>query len=124
MVEKTLKTKLSAITGLSGKVFPVAAPEGCKPPYLIYEQSAGSDFDDLSGGLGLREASYDIHIVHDTYANVKSTTISVITALRALQFSTESNIYYQAVTVEENSPELYEFEINCYRKIITAKFMI
>ncbi|MHC1696453.1 MAG: DUF3168 domain-containing protein [Eubacteriales bacterium] len=117
-IEDVLKETLETVAGLSGQVYPLNAPEDNPAPYLTYLQSSGEEYDALDDWTGLYKGSYELNVLHRSYKEMKQLAALVIAKLKTLQGTTISEILVQSVSIDENSPELYETQIKLYRKII------
>lgn len=76
--EQALCYEIQAIDGLSGKVFPQAAEENTKPPFVVYISSDGEKVMSLAGPTDMTELSCEIHIIGESYAQLKSLTKAVL----------------------------------------------
>lgn len=76
--EQALTFELQAITGLAGKVFPQKAEEDTKPPFVVYISSEGERIMTLSGPSDMTELTCEIHVVAESYENLKVLTKAVI----------------------------------------------
>jgi hypothetical protein len=81
--EQALVYELSTINGISGKVFPQAAEEGTLAPFVIYISSDGEKIMTLSGPTNMTELSCEIHVVTESYEQLKSLTKAVLDRLRS-----------------------------------------
>lgn len=122
-IEAILCAQLESVAGLSGKVFPCSAKEGTKAPYLVYLQTGGSTYEALDGYMDLNQKSFELNVVHTSYKNMKSLAELVISKLKGMQGCTISGTLIQKLSIDENSPELYESEVNFFRKIINIKII-
>lgn len=66
-------------------VFPLVAPEGTSPPYCVYVSSYGDRDLALEGYLTTREVDVTIHVVGQTYMDMKTYTNKVLDALVGFQ---------------------------------------
>lgn len=117
-VEKAVRAKINTIAELTNKVFPLSAPEGTTAPYVVYVTTADTETDTLGGWIGSYDATVEINVIHSSYSGMKSMSKTVISALKTLNDSTYGGVDFQAVHIDSNQPELYEKEIDMYRKII------
>jgi hypothetical protein len=76
--EQGLVHELQAIPSLAGKVYPQHAKENVQPPFVVYISSEGELIMTLSGPTEITELLCEIHIVAESYAQMKSITKSVI----------------------------------------------
>lgn len=117
-IESGLKTVLSTISGLNGKVFPANAQEGTQVPYLVYTLGRTDRVRELKTGFdGLVERQYQFDIFHTTYSSLKTIMDSVIVKLKSLIGSTIASYYIQEVDII-NEFEVYEKDVNQYRGTI------
>jgi len=118
VVEEVLVTQLNTITVLNKKVYPLNAPENTVAPYLVYLQSGGREYEGLNEYTGTMNSSYELNILHSTYKQMKEVSALVIQKLKTLQGNSFGGILIQRLSFDEDSPELYEAEVDLYRKII------
>lgn len=112
MIEATVAAAIKTVAALSNRVYPLNAPEGVAMPYCVYVSSGTTEDDTLGGWIGSYDTTIEINLIHSTYKGVKELAQAVTAALKALNC---------AVHISENQPEIYEHEINAYRKIIEIK---
>ena len=62
-----LKSTLKEIKELKNRVYPVVAPEGVRPPFLVYRKSRAKNTKDLSGVINDIEATYEVVLICDDY---------------------------------------------------------
>ena len=62
-----LKSTLKEIKELKNRVYPVVAPEGVRPPFLVYRKSRSKFLKDLSGIITDIEATYELVLISDDY---------------------------------------------------------
>lgn len=117
--EESLRTELSAITGLTNKIYPLTAPPGTAAPYVAYESSGLNEDKVLEGFLESGTTDVTLHIVAVSFASMKSYAALVKTEIKSwLGNQMSSGPVIRNITFGESSPELYEPEVNLYRKII------
>lgn len=119
--EESLVTELSAIAGLSNKIFPVTAQQGTQVPFLIYELNNIDRTMVTSGFDGLIESTYQIMIAHTTYSSLKSLTKLVTDKLKTFQ-QRNIGVYVQEIDIISQSehyddPSLFylsqiDFQVN------------
>lgn len=80
--EEALVEELSSIEGLNDKVFPLNATEGTNPPFVIYVSSEGEQDQTLSGYASTKALTCEIHIVTETYSELKAITKLIISKLQ------------------------------------------
>lgn len=76
--EQALVYELEMVTGLKGKVFPLNAEENEEPPLIVYISSGGENIMTLNGPTNITELSCEIHLLCETYEQLKSLTKAVI----------------------------------------------
>lgn len=81
--EKALAYELQAIPGLQGKIFPQTAEENTKPPFIVYISSDGENIMTLSGPTNMTELTCEIHVVAETYEQLKSLVPTIINRVKS-----------------------------------------
>jgi hypothetical protein len=81
--EQALVYELQTITGLSGKVFPQQADENIKPPLVVYFSSEGEPIMTLGGPTNMTELDFEIHVIAESYEQLKSLTKAVLDRIRS-----------------------------------------
>lgn len=73
-------------TSLTGKVFPLNAPEGTPTPYVVYHSAEGIKEKYLSGysAAGAREIHLEISIFGATYGEMKTASKTVESTIEGL----------------------------------------
>ena len=114
--ESALREELQTISGLSGKIFPINAPEQTLAPYIAYLSSEGTFDKTLTGFLNTREVACELNIIGATYPEMKSLEQQVLTKLKTFPLRTigTSNVYIQEIILQE-PVEMYEAELRMYR---------
>lgn len=82
--ETALYNELNPISGI-GKVFPLHAIDGTKPPFTIYESSDGMQEKTLSGFVTSTTIDGTIYVVTSSYSSMKSVSRAVIAKLQSFQ---------------------------------------
>ena len=113
MIESTVADAIEAVNELDGKVYPLNAPENGELPYVVYVSSGSTEDDKLNGWIGSYDTDMEINVLHRSYKALKLLSKAVVQSLKRISAG--------AVYIEENQPELYEPEIEAYRKIINIK---
>lgn len=118
-LHEALKIEMESISGLSGKVFPISAPEGAKAPYMTYKLSGNNREQGLNGILGLIKSNCELNIYHATYNTLKAIKKSAVQIIKTFGQRSIGNAgpYIQQVEIE-NDFETYENEVRLYRGII------
>lgn len=81
--EESLVYELNALTGLEGKVFPQQAQEDVKPPFVVYVSTDGEPIMTLDGTSGMTELTCEIHVIADSYEQLKGYTTVVLDRIRS-----------------------------------------
>jgi len=123
-LEEGLKTELTSVTGLSGKMFPVLASQGTKAPYLVYEQNDAERTKILSGFDGLIEGSYQLELYHSTYPELKALKKLVIAELKTIEQTSigATGPYIQQIEITDQS-EIFEVSTGLYVCSIAVNFI-
>jgi len=123
--EEALVAELESVSGLSGKVFPLNAAEGTKPPYLIYISSDGLPDKTLTGYTESKTIPLEINIICRTYTDLKSLTPAVLAKIRSFQRRTigMDGPYVQDVAYDE-PVELLEPQVMWYRSNFDLRISI
>lgn len=114
MTESDLVTHLKANTALtaliSGRIYPIAAPQNVAKPYLVYRVISNNSNQCLEGGIYENDVRIQIDIWADTYSNAKVTKEAAVDAI--LGFKSSYNI---------NVMDDYEQDTLLYRQILDFK---
>ena len=81
--EQALAYELQAISGLEGKVFPQNARENIEPPFVVYISSEGEQIMTLAGPTDMNEVTCEIHVIAETYEQLKSVTKAVLDRIKS-----------------------------------------
>ncbi len=117
--EQALCEELSIITGIT--VWPLNPPEGQSAPYMTYETGDRAEIKthDGFGDSGPLECTVDIYAI--TYPEIKTFSASVEGKIKTFMHRSigTGGPYIQNVTFEDLFPEMYEPNVDLYRKSIT-----
>jgi hypothetical protein len=83
--EEALVEELGSIQGLEGRIYPLNAGEGEKPPFVVYVSSEGEQDLSLEGFANTKEINCEIHIVCDQYEDLKNYTKAVLNTFLTFQ---------------------------------------
>lgn len=121
MIEKALRYELNKVSELQNKIFPMNAPEGQKPPYLVYI-TRKNHLKDLDGVTEDRECYLILNILCSSYFEMKDITkkIEDIIIKFPLKSTGKENLYIQDIDITDIS-ESYEEQLKLHRGIITFK---
>lgn len=119
MIEKALRYELNKVSELENKIFPMNAPEGKKPPYLVYI-TRKKPLKDLDGVTEDRECYLILNILCSSYLEMKDITkkIEDIIIKFPLKSIGNENLYIQDIDITDIS-ESYEEQLKLHRGIIT-----
>lgn len=113
MIEEEVVRAVERVPELAGKVYPLFVPKDVPMPFLVYVSDGGEEADALDGWLGSYETRMELHIVHSSYAALKKLTAAVMEEVKAIDTAT--------VFIEDSPLEVYESEIDAYRKAVCLK---
>ena len=65
--DEGLREELKSIVNLNKRVYPIVAPEGIKPPFVVYRKSRSKYSKDLAGIITDVEGTYEIIVICDDY---------------------------------------------------------
>lgn len=118
-LEQSLHYELASISGLSTKVFPNTSQQGTTTPYCVYVLVSTDREQELTGHNGMVEARFDIHILHKTYANLKSLMDLVIAKLKTFNLRTigQNGVFIQQAEID-NEFENFQPNIEVYQGTI------
>lgn len=115
-LDKIIKTTLEPITGLDKHVYPLEGLKNAAPPFAFYFQTAEDEENTLDGRTGLMNASFEVHVVAKTYANLVWLAESARLALQKLQGTTHKGLLIERVTVTQASRDVKDLEVNLFRR--------
>lgn len=120
-MEIALRYELNQISEITNKIFPTNAPEGQKPPYLVY-MVRKRPLKTLEGITKDRECNVMLNIFGGSYFEMKSITkkIEDLIITFPLRVIGDNGLYVQDLTIDEMS-ETYENELKLQRGIIPFK---
>lgn len=118
MIEKALRYEFNKISELENKIFPMNAPEGQKPPYLVYI-TRKKPLKDLDGVTEERECYLMLNILCASYSQMKYITkkIQDIIIRFPMKSIGEENLYIQDIDFADIT-ENYEDQLKLHRGII------
>ena len=103
MIEETL---FSTLTGLvSGRVYPMTAPDSPVAPFIIYQNITNSPENTLSDGIPINNTRMQIDAYAKTYADVKILAASIQSTMQSASFT----------NILSTNQDLYEQEVKLYR---------
>lgn len=115
IIEPTVVAAMETVPALSGKVFPLGAPEKVELPFSVYVSSGATEDECLSGWLGSYTTEMEINILHSDYKAMKLLVVQVVEVLKQLE--------EVSISIDEGIPESYAHDINAYRKVINIKIL-
>lgn len=115
-LEKALVFELKQISGLENRIFPLYAMEGIEPPFVIYVSSEGEETKTLEGYNRTVEAICEIHILGNTYSEMKAFARQVIDKVTSFYGRAigQEGLFIPSVSYEQPA-EVHEKERNYYR---------
>ena len=118
MIEKALRYELNKVSEIENKIFPMNAPEGQKPPYLVYT-TRKKPSKDLDGVTEDRECYLILSILCSSYSQMKDITkkIENIIIKFPLKSIGNENLYIQDIDFSDIT-ENYEDQLKLHRGII------
>lgn len=118
MIEKALRYELNKISELENKIFPMNAPEGQKPPYLVYI-TRKKLLKDLDGVTEDRECYLILNVLCSSYSQMKDITkkIEGVIIKFPLKSIGKENLYIQDIDFADIT-ENYEEQLKLHRGII------
>lgn len=121
--EEALRVELIKITELNNKVFPLNAKEGTEAPYLVYVSSEGQYDKSLGGFHNTKEVSVELNILHSKYSSMKALSKKVMDKLKTFEkrHLGETGPFIQELVFENDGVELYEAQVDLYRKKIDIR---
>lgn len=90
-LEEAMIVELDAISRISGKVFPLAAPRTdinnnpITAPYVTYKATYGMRVNSLDGYLNSRSVEVELNLVAPSYQTMKSITRSIMDIIIGFQ---------------------------------------
>lgn len=122
-MEKALRYELNTIPEIQNSIFPTNAPEGKKPPYLVYILSQDDEVKTLDGFTGNYEVSYLLNILAGSYGQMKDITKKVQDLVKTFQQREigQEGIFISELKIRKGS-ETYEHELQLYRGILDVTF--
>lgn len=101
-VEQWLSAELSALTA---PAFPLTAPQGQALPIVIYKRTGTSRERTLANAIGLPVASFEINIYSLTYAEAKSISEEIRSALDEY-VGTNAGVVVERSTMTDESDDI------------------
>lgn len=123
--EESLVYELSSISAINNKIYPLNAKEGTNPPFLVYVSSQGERTQTLTGYVDSLEISCDIHIIAESYQDLKSLADAVLTKLQSFfGRSIGLNGPYIKSFIYSEPIEGYSDELNYHRSAFDIRVRI
>lgn len=121
--EEALKAELITISELTN-VFPLNAPEGTQTPYLVYVTDNGIPDRTLDGNLITKEIECELHILHNSYPNLRNLTSQIGSLLDTFQQRVIGDGFFVQSTVYDKITEQYIPELLQYLCILNLTIRI
>lgn len=122
LLEDALKNALETVTGLVGRVCPVADIQHSAGPLAVYEQRDESEENAMDALTGLITAVFHIHVIHSTYERMRLLSEQVKHAVQTMRQSTKGLLQIEEVTVKLASRDLYELKVQQFRRAYEVTF--
>jgi hypothetical protein len=125
LISVSLDLKEVTDKGVIEKVFPLNAPEGTKPPFIVYVSSEGLQDMTLDGYSENKEIECEINILHSGYGNMKALTKEVLAKILSFQGRAIGldGPFIHDLTYEK-PVEIYENEVALFRSVLTITVCI
>lgn len=120
-IESSLRHELSQIPRIANAVYPLIAPEGCQSPFLVYSMLDKGYIETLDGIKIEKDSKYEINILCDSYAELKSIYIDVEVKLNSMieRLIGNGHIFVQNVSLGIPK-DAFEPELELHRIIFEA----
>lgn len=122
-LEAALVAAVEALDGLKDRVCPVIDIQKSTGPLVVYDQRQESDERDISGGTGLLEAVFQIHVLHSTYLKMRTLSENVKDTLNGMSGREEAPLLIEAVIVELATPDIMEMKVQLFRRTYNVRFL-
>jgi hypothetical protein len=119
-IQEAICSELSAVTGLTNKVFPIEAQQGLTTPYCIYKVIDGERMRTLSAHDGLIRSVYQLDLFHTSYTSLLSLRRLVMTELRTWEQTNLASTgpYIQECSVIDEPVETFDDDTQLYQSTI------
>lgn len=121
-LEQAMVEALEALEGMAGRVCPVVDTQKDTGPLAVYDQREEGDKKTLAGNTGLCAATYQVHVLHNTYFAMRKLAESIKAALEALQGYKNDVLLIEAVSVELGTPDIHEVKVQMFRRTYNVNF--
>lgn len=121
--EAALRAELITISDLQDKVFPMRAPEGTGAPYLIYTTTLGEYDKSFDGWHNSKAVTVELNVIHARAADVRSLAAQVMVLVMGFEGRqlASTGPLIDEIVFEGEGVELYEAQVDLYRKVISFK---
>lgn len=121
--EQALRAELATLPNLVNKVFPQYAPEGTKPPFIVYQKYRTDFVKTLDGTQLRRDGFYEFDILAPTYADLQQRYNSLIALLQSFVGRQIGNNgpFVQNMRIED-AVETYEQKLDWHHMSVEVKF--
>jgi len=99
--------------------YSVQAPSSIDRPYAAYTSDNYDNAKALDGYTTMTSQRIEVDLVGDSLSTLRTLYLTLRSALKAIERTTQSGRFIERVELDPNSPEFWEDEINAYRKILT-----
>jgi hypothetical protein len=128
-LEDALSIELRSITEFSKEkdettiynIYPLNAPEGVEAPYLVYLSGELMEVKSLDGFISYGNVNIELNILALEYSDMKDLSKKVLTLIKTFlkRKIGDDGPYIQNLTLDPDSPEMWEEQVKLYRKIIS-----
>ena len=122
LLEESRVAALEALDGLSDRVCPIVDIKKSTGPLIVYDQQTEGDEQELDGDAGLLTATFQVHVLHNTFRQMRLLSEKTKSTLKTLRGKIEGPLRIEAVTVELASPDILETKVQMFRRTYKATF--
>lgn len=121
--EKAMVAELSSITGLSGKCFPLIAPQGTSGPFIVYRKRNIEHMKTLDGFMGKYNASYEVVVIANAYDDLQDLVDLVTDKFKSFLWRAigAGGPLVENIGLTHNG-DTYEAEAELYRADLSLEF--
>lgn len=127
-IEQAIREELSTISGLNtNNIYPLNAPEDAPFPLLVYYSEAGKADNTLMGFLSSTSYDIELHILDDSYIDMKTITSGVVQSLQSFsgrKIGATTQYLVQEVDYHHSPSEVWDTQNLCYRTIVSFTIYI
>ena len=106
-IEATIQSALGTL--VSGRCYPLIAPDSVAKPYIIYQIISDVQFNDLDGFAGLSQKRCQIDVYHTSYGAVKTLAASIKTSMAT---ALSQSVHLSSRDLHETDTQLYRISMD------------